>query len=131
MKIVVIVAAVVAVVFVIAFLAFLGSNEENQASKAKRKTLESYLKNIPGMTTEELNKMHDALFPYAIEGSMSALADLFAPNPSDPDQARSTEEKQRRAPLPNGEIYGCRTYGDAEALNAAIVKELDRRYNRT
>ncbi len=129
MKILVI--AVVVVVFVIAFLAFLGSKEEDQAPKVKRKTLESYLKNIPGMTTEELNKMHDALFPYAVEGSMSALADLFGPNVPDADHARSTEEKQRRTPLPNGELYGCRTYGDAEVLNAAIVKELDRRYDGT
>lgn len=71
---------------------------------------------------EELDSIHDALIPFVndipfsvpLPGTNQTLADA---------QKRNAEFCRR--PIPNGPIYGCRTYGEAEEMNKAVVRRLD------
>lgn len=88
--------------------------------------LDTYFRSVPNVPTAQLEKMHEELRPYASEVSRCVLGDVFAGHASEID-VQGKKQKQRNTPLPNGSLYGCKTYGDAEKLNAAIVRELDER----
>lgn len=102
-------------------MGFWGKKRETMVSG-----LDTYLRSIPNLPTAQLEKMHEELMPYALEVSMCVLGDVFAGDASKID-VRGKMRKQQNALLPNGSLYGCKTYGDAEKLNAAIVRELDER----
>lgn len=88
-----------------------GANSFQQSCQAIQQT-----------NVEQLNQMHDELLTYVEEMPFPVAF---------PGSLMSDEEVRRRydafcqKPLPNGERYGCRTYGEAEALNQLVVKRLD------
>lgn len=102
-------------------MGFFGKKRETVVSE-----LDTYLKSVPSLPTEQLEKMHNELRSYALEVSLCVLGNVFAGHPSEIN-VHGKKQKQQNTPLPNGSLYGCRTYGDADKLNTAIVRELDER----
>lgn len=71
---------------------------------------------------EELDSIHDALIPFVndipfsvpLPGTNQTIA-----------EAQKNHEQFCKKVLPNGTVFGCRTYGEAEEMNRAVVHRLD------
>lgn len=99
---------------------------------ANRKKLEKFVDNnfeyeltfgsINKMEYDELDKIHNDLLPLCNEILFSSF-ECEDDNLTLSNQKRENKVNEK---LPKEkQIYGCKTYGDAENLNHAIVKKLD------
>lgn len=75
------------------------------------------------LSAEQLNEMHDTLMSEYI----SKIPSPFLPGLSEEQNEKLRKEYNAciQRDLPNGLVYGCRTYGEAQMLNRLIVKLLD------
>lgn len=79
---------------------------------------ERVMASIPNLSCSELNEMHDILLTYSIKYPV--------PIPGiSPEAYKQKISAYRQTPIVCGGIFGCKTYGEAEQLNIAIVKRLD------
>ncbi len=74
------------------------------------------------LSVEQLNEMHDTLLKYVEEMPLPCLPGL-----DEERQERMLKKYNafKQKSLPNGPVYGCRTYEEANELNYLIVKLLD------
>lgn len=99
----------------------------------KNSNFERYKKFVAESNDEsKLDKMHDDLLCYVLEIPspipVAALIDSNYDRKLD-EEAKAQYRAFCKRPLPNGELYGCRTYGEAQEMNRVVVKrseELDK-----
>lgn len=84
---------------------------------------------INEMSYEQLDKIHDKLLPLCNEITFVMIPHVDnngKPIWNSPEVSAEKLKQKKTEILPEiQQIYGCKTYGDAEKLNQAIVKRLD------
>lgn len=104
------------------------------AAKKKFKISEydKLFNSINDMSYDKLDRIHEKLLPLCEEINFVVFphADEYG-NPvwdsSDEFIRKLNDKKSEELPVEK-QIYGCKTFGDAEKLNQAIVKRLDELY---
>lgn len=98
--------------------------------KTKLSEYNRLLNSINDMSYDELDKIHQELLPLCNEITYVMLphADDYGEFCYDSPEILAQKLKQKSAETlsKNQQIYGCKTFGDAEKLNQAIVKRLDK-----
>lgn len=128
MKLFIGIIVVIAIVLVINIYRNKYRVNNNQSQKVNVE-LNQYYNLINQMSYEQLDKMHNDLLPLCNEITFVLIP--HADSNGDPvyDSREVTIQKlnQKRAEIlsPDKQIYGCKTYDDADKLNQAIVKRLD------
>lgn len=124
------------VVLLIVIIIVLKYKMQSKSSSVKDINISSeynqYYNSINQMSYEELDKIHEALLPLCEEVNFVVLphADEYG-NPiwdSKEEFIRKLNDKKSEKLPEEKQIYGCKTFGDAEKLNHAIVKRLDELY---
>ncbi len=105
------------------------SVSDNSETESASSQYLQYFNSINQMSYEELDKIHEDLLPLCEEVNFVILphADEYG-NPiwdSKEEFIRKLNEKKSETLPKEKQIYGCKTFGDAEKLNQAIVKRLD------
>lgn len=105
------------------------SKSSNSKNRNKNSEYNKYYNSINQMSYEYLDKIHCELLPLC-----NKITFVMLPHADENGQPiyDSHEENikklndKRKEVLPREkQIYGCKTYGDAQKLNQAIVKRLD------
>lgn len=105
------------------------SISSNSTIRNRNSEYDKYYNSVNRMSYEELEQIHNELLPLCNEITFVMIP--HADSNGDPvyDSREVTIQKlnQKRAEIlsPDKQIYGCKTYDDADKLNQAIVKRLD------
>lgn len=104
------------------------SNKQNHNSDYDNTSHNEYYSKINAMSYKQLDKMHDELIALVRE-----IPSPLLPGLDDNTNLLMKEKYQNkikeRLPIEK-QIYGCKTYGDAQNLNQAVVKKLDYLYDK-
>lgn len=118
------------IAIIIAFLiksVFKNSKKQNRNSTNSNTYSNEYYSKINIMSYKQLDKMHEELLTLVEE-----IPSPFLPGLDDKAALLAKEKYQEKIKecLPiEKQIYGCKTYGEAQSLNQAVVKRLDYLYD--
>ncbi len=127
MQYIVLVALLIIIIIVIKYKKQSKSSNANGSNKSSE--YNKYYNLVNQMSYKELDKIHNELLPLCnqITFVMMPHADEYGQPVynSHEENIKKLNEKRREVLPLEKQIYGCKTYYDAEKLNQAIVKRLD------